>query len=129
MSEATVNNQAVRFAAELRKIEVFSDLPEEELEWVAQRMDEVHFHAGEIYGKPGDPVEYLVVLLEGELQFERKDTPGAPVLIAEAGEVTGLLPYSRLKEFRGIARAAMPSRVLRLHNKHFPGMLQRVPVL
>jgi len=129
MSEATVNNQAVRFAAELRKIDVFSDLPEEELEWVAQRMDEVHFRAGEIYGKPGDPVEYLVVLLEGELQFERKDKPGAPVLIAEAGEVTGLLPFSRLKEFRGIARAAMPSRVLRLHKKHFPDMLQRVPVL
>ena len=129
MSEVTVNNRAVRFAAELRKIDVFSDLPEEELEWVAQRMDEVHFSAGEIYGKPGDPVEYLVVLLEGELQFERKDKPGASVLIAEAGEVTGLLPFSRLKEFRGIARATRRSRVLRLHKKHFPDMLQRVPVL
>src|ERR1700746_2758686 len=112
MSEATVNNQAVRFAAELRKIDVFSDLPEEELEWVAQRMDEVQFRAGEIYGKPGDPVEYLVVLLEGELQFERKDTPGATVLIAEAGEVTGLLPFLGPEGFRGIARGAMASRVL-----------------
>ena len=129
MSETSVNNQAVRFAGELRKIDVFGDLPEDELEWVAQRMEEVRFHEGEIYGKPGDPVDYLVVLLEGELQFERKDTPGAAALIAEAGDVTGLLPFSRLKEFRGTARAAMASRVLRLHKKHFPDMLQRVPVL
>jgi signal transduction histidine kinase len=129
MSEATVNNEAVRFAGELRKINVFSDLPEDELEWVAQRMEEVRFREGEVYGKPGDPVEYLAVLLEGELQFERKDMPGAPLLIAEAGDVTGLLPFSRLKEFRGIARAAMPSRALRLHKKHFPDMLQRVPEL
>jgi signal transduction histidine kinase len=129
MSEAIVNNHAERFAADLRHISVFSDLPEDELEWVAQRMDEVYFQAGEVYGKPGDPVEYLIVLLEGELQFERKDMPGGPVLNARAGDVTGLLPFSRLKKFGGIARAVIPSRVLRLHKNHFPDMLQRVPVL
>ena len=129
MSEAIVNNHAERFASDLRQVSVFSDLPEDELEWVAQRMDEVRFHAGEVYGKPGDPVEYLVVLLEGELQFERKDVPGGPVLTARAGDVTGLLPFSRLKKFGGMARAAMPSRVLRLHKDHFPDMLQRVPEL
>ena len=129
MSEATVNNHAERFAADLRQIEVFSDLPEDELEWVAQHMDEVRFQAGEVYGHPGDPVEYLAVVLEGELQFERKDLPSGAILIAEAGDVTGLLPFSRLKTFGGIARAAAASRVLRLHKRHFPDMLQRVPVL
>ena len=46
MSEAIVNNHAERFAADLRKVSVFSDLPEDELEWVAQRMDEVRFQRG-----------------------------------------------------------------------------------
>jgi signal transduction histidine kinase len=129
MSEATVNNQAERFAADLRKIAVFSDLPEDELEWVAQRMEEVRYGEGEVYAKVGDPVEYLAVLLEGELQFERKDQPGAAILSATAGQVTGLLPFSRLTNFRGLARAVRPSRVLRLHKKYFPDMLHRMPVL
>lgn len=129
MSEATVNNQAERFAADLRKIGVFSDLPEDELEWVAQRMEEVRYGEGEVYAKPGDPFEYLAVLLEGEVQFERKDQPGAAILTATAGQVTGLLPFSRLTNFRGVARAVTASRMLRLHKKHFPDMLQRVPVL
>jgi signal transduction histidine kinase len=129
VSETTVNNQAERFAADLRKIGVFSDLPEDELEWVAQRMEEVRYGEGEVYAKAGDPFEYLAVLLEGELQFERKDQPGAAILTATAGQVTGLLPFSRLTNFRGIARAVRPSRVLRLHKKYFPDMLHRMPVL
>jgi signal transduction histidine kinase len=129
MSEATVKNQAERFAADLRKIGVFNDLPEDELEWVAQRMEEVRYGEGEVYAKAGDPFEYLAVLLEGELQFERKDQPGAAILTATAGQVTGLLPFSRLTNFRGLARAVRPSRVLRLHRKYFPDMLHRMPVL
>ncbi len=129
MSEATVNHQAERFAADLRKVSVFSDLPEDELEWVAQRMEEVRFAAGEIYGHPGEPLDYLAVVLEGELQLERKGMPGAPVVMATAGQVTGMLPFSRLTHFKGISRAVLASRVLRLHKKHFPDMLQRVPEL
>jgi signal transduction histidine kinase len=129
MSEAITNNQTERFAADLRTIGVFSDLPEDELEWVAQRMEEVRFSEGEVYGRPGDPLDYLVVLLEGELLFERKDGAVTQVLTATAGQVTGMLPFSRLTHFKGVSRAALPSRALRLHKKHFPEMLQRVPVL
>jgi signal transduction histidine kinase len=129
MSETKVEQHKARFIADLRTLSVFSDLPEEYLAWLAERMDEVRFHAGEIYGQEGDPLDFLIVLLEGELQFERRDKPGSPLLTAAAPQVTGLLPFSRLTEFRGTARAVLPSRVLRLHKHHFPEMLQRWPVL
>jgi signal transduction histidine kinase len=129
MSEATTNNEAARFAADLRKIGVFSDLPEEELEWVGQRMEEVRYRAGEVYGQPGEPLDHLAVLLEGQIQIERKEAPGAPVFIASAGQVTGLLPFSRLTHYKGLARSVTASRILLLHKQHFPEMLQRVPVL
>ena len=126
MSEAASASQIARFVGDLRTISVFADLPAEDLEWIAQRMEEVHFHAGEVYGRTGDPADYMIVLFEGELQVER---PNAPTLTVEAGHVSGLLPYSRLTQFRGTARAVLPSRLLRLHKQYFPDMLHRSPIL
>jgi signal transduction histidine kinase len=129
MSEPGTVSQTERFVVELRKISVFSDLPDSDLEWLAQLMDEISYRAGETYGKEGDPIEHLTVLLEGEIQIERRGAPGSPVLIATAGQVTGLLPFSRLTQFRGTARTVLPTRALRLHKRHFPEMLQRIPLL
>ena len=129
MSEPASVAQIERFVADLRKISVFADLSAEDLGWLAEHMEEVSYRAGEVYGRAGDPVEYLFVLLEGELQVERQDAPGSPFIIVTAGHVTGLLPFSRLTNFRGIARASLPSRGLRLHKQHFPEMLHRIPLL
>lgn len=129
MSEQQNNDQARRFAAALRSVSVFADLPGEHLEWLASQMNEVVLDAGQVFARSGDPVEYLYVILEGELQFERPANPGSPVLTASAGQVTGLLPFSRLTEVRGIGRAVLPSRLLRLHKQHFPEMVQRMPQL
>ncbi|HTU32728.1 MAG TPA: ATP-binding protein [Candidatus Acidoferrum sp.] len=127
MSQGQTEGQTGRFVAALRSISVFADLPGEDLEWLASRMDEVVFSAGQVFARSGDPVEYLNVILEGEIQFER--SPGSPVLIASAGQVTGLLPFSRLTQVRGTARAVLPTRLLRLHKRHFPEMTQRMPQL
>lgn len=129
MSEQQNAEQTARFATALRAIPIFADLSAEELQWLASRMDEVSLKAGEVFARPGDPVDYLNVILEGEIQFERADAPGSPVFMAAAGQVTGLLPFSRLTQVRGIARAVLPSRMLRLHKQQFPELLQRMPQL
>jgi signal transduction histidine kinase len=49
--------------------------------------------------------------------------------MARAGDVTGMLPYSRLTTFPLTARAIMPSRLALLHVNYFPEMLQRLPKL
>ncbi len=129
MSESQINGQADRFVTALRAIPIFADLSAEDLQWLASRMDEVSLQTGEVFARPGDPVEYLTVILEGEIQFERADAPGSPVFMATAGQVTGLLPFSRLTQVRGFGRAVLPSRMLRLHKQHFPELLQRMPQL
>jgi signal transduction histidine kinase len=114
---------------ELRKISVFADLPEDQLAWLAGRFEEVRLEPGEFYAREGDPIEHLFVILEGELRLQRTDTPDRTIYIISAGQVSGLLPYSRLTHYRGTGRAVTASRVLRLHKNHFPEMLQRVPEL
>ena len=114
---------------ELKTNATFADLSSEDLTWLGERMDDVRFAAGEVLGRKGDPIEFLNVILEGEIQVEFPEEPGTPRFIARKGQITGALPFSRLKSFIGIARAALPLHLLRLHMKYFPELIQRIPVL
>jgi len=111
---------------ELRNISVFSDLPEEQLAWLAKQGEEICAEAGEVVFREGDPADHMFVFLEGEL--EGRATEGR-IFHAGAGEVTGLLPFSRLQKFQGNGRAITRLRVARFHKRIFPDMLQRMPVL
>src|SRR5207247_6896818 len=114
---------------DLRKIGVFADLPQEHLDWLAEKFEVGHLREGEIFGRPGDPLDHLSVILEGELRFQREGGADAPIFVAFAGQVTGLLPYSRLTHFAGTGIAVRPSRIARLHRSYFPEMMQRMPLL
>ena len=114
---------------DLRKIEVFADLPEEHLAWLVEKFEDVRFQPGEIFARQGDPVDYLNVIIEGEIRIERDSDPDTPIFTASAGQVTGVLPYSRLTHYPGTGRAVLPTRMLRLHKDWFPEMLQRIPPL
>ncbi len=129
MTETDKGQQVQRFIEEIRKFSVFSDLPEEDLHWLAERMDEITLEAGEIYARPGDSVDYLTLMMEGELQVSQLTSPGSPIFVAVAGEITGRLPFSRLKQFRGLSRAVMHTRMIRLHRQYFPELVQRMPLL
>jgi len=123
------NDRVQSVVADLRKIAVFADLPEDQLAWLAERFEEVRFAPGEVYARQGDPLNHLVVIVEGEIRWQRQDDLSAPTFTVAAGQVTGLLPYSRLTHLRGGGRALLATRMLRLHKDHFPEMLQRMPEL
>ena len=129
MTETDKGVQIQHIIDKVRKFSVFSDLSEEDLHWLAERMDEITLEAGEIYARQGDPVDYLTLMIEGELQVSQLNTPGSPIFVAVAGEITGRLPFSRLKQFRGLSRAVMHTRMIRLHRQYFPELVQRMPLL
>ena len=116
-------------AAELRSIKVFADLPEIDLEWLASRMQLVVLQPAEVFSREGAPATYLYAILEGELRARRESDGGERMYVAHAGDVTGLLPFSRLKIIPSTSRAVVFTRVAALHKEHFPEMLQRMPVL
>lgn len=129
MAETDKGAQVERFIGEIRKFSVFSDLPEEDLRWLAERMDELTLDVGQVYAKPGDSVDYLTLMMEGELQVSQLTGAGSPIFVAVAGEITGRLPFSRLKQFKGLSRAVMHTRMIRLHRQYFPELVQRMPLL
>ena len=114
---------------DLRKIEIFVDLPSEQLNWLAEHFQEMHFQPGEIMGREGEPIDNLTVILEGEIRIQRGSGADEMIIRGVAGQVTGLLPYSRLTHYAGTARAVLYTRVAYLHRSLFPEMLQRMPLL
>jgi signal transduction histidine kinase len=116
--------------AALRRIDIFSDLREDQLEWFVSSAEERNLVPGEVLLHEGDPADALFVLLEGEIRGRRENGGGdAPGFVAKEGQVTGMLPFSRMTHFALTARAATPSWILRLHKDHFPEMLSRIPEL
>jgi signal transduction histidine kinase len=116
--------------AALRKIDIFSDLSDDQLQWFVSSADEIKLSPGDVVIREGDPADALFVLLQGEVRGRREngggDTPG---FVAQAGQVTGMLPFSRMTHFGMTARAATPTWGLRLHKDHFEEMLRRIPEL
>jgi signal transduction histidine kinase len=114
---------------DLRGIAVFSDLPEEQLAWLAPLGEDIRAEPGEIIFREGDPADHMFVFFEGEFQGRNERVSDGRLFTARAGDVTGLLPFSRLQTFQGTGRAVTRLRVGRFHKKLFPEMLQRMPVL
>src|ERR1700730_10065074 len=130
---ATSNSPEDRIEA-LRRVHVFADLPEDQLQWFAENVQDERFAAGDILFRKGDPPDWMAVFLEGEMHAYRDDNAhDGYVYISRAGdlssEVTGMLPFSRMTEFTVTGRAVTASRIMRFPVRLFPELVQRMPTL
>ena len=117
--------------AALRRIDIFSDLSDDQLQWFVSSANEMKLSPGDVVIHEGDPADALFVLLEGEVRGRRENGGGGHAWLcrAQAGQVTGMLPFSGMTHFGMTARATTPTWGLRLHKDHFQEMLQRIPEL
>src|SRR5262249_46657488 len=108
---------------ELRGVPALADLPEEQLTWLATRVEERTFNPNEIMALEGHPADLFFILLDGEIQYRRESDPQDPrVFISTPGTIGGRLPYSRLTHWKGTARAVTAVRVLVGSTTLFPEM-------
>ncbi|HEV2863687.1 MAG TPA: ATP-binding protein [Pyrinomonadaceae bacterium] len=126
--------EAGGLVAALRKVGVFTDLPDEQLRWFVEHSDERRFAPGEVIMRRGEPAAWMFVYLEGEAHAVRDDEMSdGYVYVVRAGdpatEVGGMLPFSRMEEFPLTSRAVSPTHLLLFPVGLFPEMLERMPVL
>jgi signal transduction histidine kinase len=115
--------------AELLRVPVFADLPEEQLAWFISRSQEVELKPGDTYMHQGDPADAMFVVLQGQVQA-RGEVGGETALITfRSGDVLGLLPFSRMKQFTLSGRAITEVRLLRFPSAMFPDLVQTMPKL
>jgi signal transduction histidine kinase len=119
-------------ATELRRVEVLAGLTDEQLEWLASHGQAMQFGPGEMLFREGDPADSMFFILEGSIDLLiGVGGQMVPTFVQYAGEVTGLLPFSRMMKYSGAGRASArgPLRILRVHKGDFGEMLARIPVL
>ena len=113
----------------LRQIPSFEGVPDDQIDWFLSQSKEQHLKVGDTYARQGDPAENMFVLLEGEFQGRGELAGEAVVLPLKGGEITGLLPFSRMKNYTLSGRAMTEGRVLRFPAARFPELVQKMPEL
>jgi signal transduction histidine kinase len=114
---------------DLRSIAVFSDLSEEQLAWLAAHAKEVCVEPGDALFHEGDPADHMIAFLEGQLEARSERASDGRRFSVRAGEVSGLLPFSRLQTLQGTGRAVGRVRAAIFHKSIFQEMLHEIPAL
>lgn len=115
--------------SELMRVPAFADLPDDQVAWFLSNSQEVHLAAGDVYVRQGDPAEWMFVILEGQFQWRGEFGGETVVFSSKPGEVTGVLPFSRMKQFGVTGRAVTECRLLKFPASLFPELVQRMPEL
>lgn len=115
--------------SELLRFPVFANLPDDQLDWFLSQSEERTLKAGDMYIRQGDPADVMAVILEGQYQ-NRGELGGEMVaIITGPGDVTGALPFSRMKQFPLSGRALTSGRMLLFPASRFPDLVQKMPEL
>src|SRR5271169_3352650 len=91
--------------SELLRVPAFADLPDDQIVWFLSNSQEMNLKAGDVYSRQGDPADAMFVILEGQLQG-RGELGGETIVFSlKPGDITGILPFSRMKQFTVSGRA------------------------
>jgi len=114
---------------ELLLVPAFADLPDDQIAWFISQAQELRYKAGDTYLRQGTPADAMFVILEGQLELHGEMSGETVAFSLTAGDVTGVLPFSRMKQFTLNGRAVTDSRILRFPAALFPDLVQKMPEL
>jgi signal transduction histidine kinase len=109
---------------ELRGLKIFEGLREDQLAWFCAHGTRIELASGEHMFERGDPADFMYVVVSGRIDGH-EEVGGEWLVVAttEQGQVTGMLPFSRMTRYPRYTVAVGPTRVLRLHKDDFQVML------
>jgi signal transduction histidine kinase len=104
---------------------LLSGAPRSELEWLAAHGTLCRYEAGSVIATDSEPLESLWVFLSGHaaVHVDRGSGP-RKVMEWRAGDLSGLLPYSRMKAAPGKAVVLEETEAFELHRDYFPQLIR-----
>lgn len=108
----------------LKNIEDLSQVPEEQLSWLIDRSECVELAVGQTMFAPGDPIDRLFIVLEGDFNLKvERNNQFQEIGKIGTGAISGMLPYSRAQTARAYAEAVNPAKMIALNASHFKEMI------
>jgi signal transduction histidine kinase len=100
-------------------------VPREQLQWLAEHGEIQQIAEGDVFIHKGEMVPRLFVMLQGRMSITVNRGAGPRKLVEwRSGDVTGLLPFSRMTSAPGDVVAEEPIEALAVHRDRFPEMIR-----
>jgi signal transduction histidine kinase len=126
-SPPTTPTPVEQIADALQHVGPLQGLAYEERLWLAEHGEELVAEAGDVLFEEATPADRMVLILKGEIHVQRQNSVPMALFIGRTGQMTGLLPFSRMKTFGGQGVAATDVWALMIPRSLFPDMLQAIP--
>ena len=113
----------------LAALQALAAIPRTELEWLVAHGRYESYDAGTVLAPQGQRIERLWIVLSGHVVVQ-VDRGAGPRRVIEwgAGEVCGMLPYSRMTGPPGHNYLEESGELVTVHEQHFPELIHRCPV-
>src|SRR5271156_5942517 len=115
--------------AALKKVSPLHGLEQAEYEWLANHATEVFAESGAVVFREGEPATKMTVLLQGEIYVRREHGGPAALFIGRSGQITGVLPFSRMKAYGGLGYTSTATWFLEFDRSLFPEMVRTIPAI
>lgn len=113
--------------AALEKIASLQGLTAAEYGWLADHGIVRVAASGDIIFQEGQTATSMNILLHGEIHVKREYSGSLPLFIGRSGQITGLMPFSRMKTYGGVGFAVGNILALVFDRSLFPAMLEAIP--
>jgi signal transduction histidine kinase len=114
-------------AEALQHVAPLQGLSLEDRLWLAEHGQELIAAPGDVLFEETTQADRMIVMLKGEIHVHRPHHGSMPVFIGRTGQMTGLLPFSRMKTFGGHGVAATKVWALLIPKSQFAAMLEAIP--
>jgi signal transduction histidine kinase len=129
-TSAIASSSGVIDPESLRCVEMFADLRPDERAWIAANTERIELAPRQLLLVSGEPAEWMFIGIQGTVEVRRENLgANVPAYVFHAGDIAGVIPFSRMKQFVGNGRAATHAIVGRFPRTLFPELLRRIPVL
>ena len=110
---------------QVKEIETFKDVPDEQLQWLLDHGELLSLNEGEHVFKTGDPIDRLIICLEGRAVFKVQQGNQYRVLgELNPKDITGYLPYSRADKAIGTGQVTKPMKIFVFPKTKMRDMIQ-----
>ena len=111
----------------LQTIPALDGLTEEEYAWLATHGTERRGDDSTLLFQEDEPATNLNIILCGEVHVRRRNKGPIALFIGRAGQMTGKLPFSRMKNYGGDGYSVGPVWTIDVPESRFPEMLAAIP--
>jgi len=109
----------------LKSLEIFINVPDDQLQWFIDNSENRLISDGEILFKPGEPLTGPHIIVDGAIQlYMIQNGSRREIITFNKGDITGYLPYSRGKIAVGYAVAIGDLQVLSLPKEKMPELIK-----